>query len=100
MNEKKITLATVKSFIRKNSDKLFIKVRGKFDAMTDGMEFYQNAGFSQAEKTDSQIDHTMGVNGAWMVSGSRNYVDAYNEDGFTGYRISNCCALFILAVKS
>ena len=100
MSDKKITLATVKSFIRKNSDKLFIKVRGKFDSMTDGMEFYENAGFQQAEKTNEQIDYTMGINGAWIVSSSKNFINAYNEDGFTGYRISNCCAAFILAVKS
>jgi len=96
--EKKITLATLKSFIRKNSDDLYINVRSSFDGMTDGLEYYKN-GFSKAEKTNEFESNTLGISGAWLVGGSRNHFSAYNENGFEGIRVSNCCGSFILAVR-
>ena len=41
----KITKATVKSFIKKNIDDMYINVRSSFDGMTDGLESNKLAGF-------------------------------------------------------
>jgi hypothetical protein len=95
----KITLATIKSFIRKNEGSLFINVKSYFDGMIDGCTSC-NDGFGPARKTDDNLRNTAGISGAWFVNGSRDYFKPYNENGYTGYEISNCCGHFILAIKS
>ena len=42
--------------------------------------------------------HTLGVVGAWFVGRSRDYFSPFNEDGWTGIRVSNSCGSFVLAV--
>jgi len=101
--EKKITLATIKSFIKKNRADLFINVESDFDSMTDCVES-RNGGFVKAEqdKTDSinsdYNERTQGIKGAWFVGGSRDYFNLYDENGFIGYRCYNCCGSFVLAI--
>ena len=96
---KKITLATVKSFIRKNSNNLFINVKSSFDGMTDGCEPCNN-GFMVAVPAQDHIENNLGINGAWVVGSSRDYFTPYFKDGFSGIEVYNCCGKFILAVKS
>jgi hypothetical protein len=96
--QKKITLATVKSFIRK-TENLYINERSKFDGMYDCVMPIENDGFSKAEKTDRHLDNTHGVHGAWFVGQSRDYFTPYNDGKFQGYEIYNCCGKFILATK-
>ena len=95
----KTTKATIKSFARKNNGNLFINIKSSFDGMVDGCTSY-NDGFVRAESTDDNIKNTMGIDGAWFVNNSRDYFSPYNENGYTGYEILNCCGKFILAVKS
>ena len=95
----KITKATIKSFIRKNPDNLFINVKSSFDGMIDGCAYY-NDGFKKAEKDTDNIRNTLGVSGAWFVNNSRDYFNPYNKDGFIGYGVTNCCGSFILAIKN
>jgi len=100
---KKITLATVKSFIKKNQDQLFIKLISKFDGMTDGISFTKDAGFIPAEKDTTESknsdynDRTHGIKGAWFVGSSRDYFTAFEDDNLIGYKVSNSCGSFILA---
>jgi len=94
----KITLTTVKSFIKKNNGALWINVKSKFSGMTDGCES-QHGGFQTAEMTDEYRQHRHGVAGAWFVGSSRDYFTAYDADGFTGIEVYNCCGKFILAIK-
>ena len=102
---KKPTLATVKSFINKNRENLFINVKSSFDGMTDGVE-QLHGGFMPAKKdktvsiNSDYYNTTQGIEGVWFVGGSRDYIYPYNESGFTGYRVSNSCGVFILAIKS
>jgi len=96
---KKITLATIKSFIKKNSETLFVKIESAFDGMVDGVEFDKNAQFKLATKTDSHVSCTLGVEGVWVVGGSRNYFKVYEDDKFLGYEIYNCCGSSLIAVK-
>ena len=95
----KITKATIKSFIRKNEDKLYIQVKSKFDGMTDMVDTVKD-NFSLVEKIDRNILNTMGMNGAWFVNDSRDYFGIYEDEDFKGYTISNCCGSFILAIKN
>jgi hypothetical protein len=95
---KKITIATVKSFVRKNIDGLFINVKSKFDGMTDCVES-RHDGFGKAAKTEDHKDHTLGVSGAWFVGGSRDYFTAFENEDYTGIQVSNSCGRFVLAIK-
>jgi len=97
----KITLATIKSFVRKNQDNLYINVKSDFDGMTDMCE-PRDGGFTRVEKEEDTFysERTLGIRGAWFVGSSRDYFKEYNENGFQGYEIYNCCGKFILAVKS
>lgn len=93
----KITKATLKSFVKKNREQLFVNVKSKFDGMTDGCES-QNGGFQTAQPTNHEA-HTLGVKGIWLVGSSGNYFKPYSEDGFEGICVSNCCGHFIVAIR-
>lgn len=101
---KKITLSTVKSFIRKNREHLYINVKSSFDGMTDGVEQLHN-GFVKTEqdKTESlnssYYKSTQGINGAWFVGSSRDYFTAFENENFKGYEVSNACGCFILSIQ-
>jgi len=97
---KKITLATIKSFIKKNEGKLFINVKSRFDGMTDGVES-QHGGFVAAVQTEDHKSYCLGIKGAWFVGQSRDYFTAYDNlaGDMTGFEVSNSCGRFILAVK-
>ena len=97
----KTTKATIKSFIKKNADNLYINVKSSFDGMTDCCES-QNNGFQKAQPDSDGFynQHTLGITGAWFVGQSRDYFYPYNQNGFKGYEVSNCCGHFILAVKA
>lgn len=95
----KTTKSTIKSFIAHNEGKLWINVKSSFDGMIDACSHY-NDGFQKAQKDTGNALHTLGVNGAWFVNGSRDYFQAYEENGYSGYSVSNCCGHFILAIKS
>lgn len=98
-NFSKITLATVKSFIRKN-EALFILCKSSFDGMTDGVETIRGARFEPAVKTTRFVENTLGIEGAWVVGGSRNYFRPFISDEFVGIEVFNCCGSFVLAVKA
>ena len=99
--KKKPTMATVKSFIRKNIDNnLLIKTQSKFDGMTDCCELCADRSFKLAVKTDQFTEHTKGIVGAWFVGRSRDHISRYEESGFVGFEIYNCCGHFTLAIKS
>ena len=93
----KPTLATLKSFIRKNRKNLFVEVQSTFDGMTDCVEHDYNSNFVRA--TDSNgYKNNLGINDVWVVGGDR--ISAYNKNGFIGYHIYNCCGSFNLAVPA
>jgi hypothetical protein len=94
---KKITLATVKSFIRKNRSSLFINVKSSFDGMVDGCTS-RNEGFIKAADDTNHPEHSFGVKGAWFVGQSRDYFKAYESETATGFEVSNSCGHFILAI--
>ena len=85
---KRITLATVKSFVKKNADQLYIDVRRKFDGMIDGERTIDD-GFSKVTKSEFCNDHTLGIPGAWLVGSSRDYFNAYEDDQYTGIKVYN-----------
>lgn len=95
---KKITLSTVKSFIKKNSDNIYINIRSEFNGMIDGLSFYNN-GFVKAKKESQDKSYTLGISGAYFVGNSRDYFSKFEDDNFEGIQVINSCGKFILAVK-
>jgi hypothetical protein len=96
-DKNKITLATVKSFIRKNPN-MYIKVGSKFDGMTDCVQAVEDS-FNPIEPTDTLHDRTLGIAGAWFVGSSRDSISSYRDNHFDGVRVYNCCGEFYLVVK-
>lgn len=94
---KKITKATIKSFINKNIDNLFIKIEDSFDGMVDCVMPVEDE-FHPIDKTEAN-DHNMGIKGCWFVNESRDWFNTYEDNKYTGYSISNCCGSFKLVVN-
>ncbi len=65
----KITKATLKSFVRKNADRLFIMNLSDFDGMTDCVQQNDAARFRPVKPSDiaNPESHTLGISGAWLV---------------------------------
>lgn len=94
---KKITAATFKSFVKKNSENLLINVKSEFDGMVDGC--VSNArGFRSAKKTDLHNSSNLGFEGIWLVGSARNWFEKFENETMTGIEVSNCCGNFIVAV--
>jgi hypothetical protein len=94
---KKITMATIKRFIKNNKENMYIKVRSEFDGREDSV-IDSKSEFSPVKESTNMKDR-QGIDGAWFVGGSKNYFTSYNGNGLTGYRVDNCCGSFVLAVK-
>ena len=96
----KPTLASLKSFIRKNRNDLLLKVTSSYSCMIDGCEYYKEATFTPVQNTDRDAKYTLGISGVWWVAnGSRNYITPFDNGEYLGYEVSNCCGNFTLAVK-
>jgi len=94
----KITLATFKSFIKKNQDKLLIKVSSNFDGMVDGIVCSNDKSFTNIKKSDfGDARYDLGICGVWLVGSGRDYFSKLELDGLEGIEVSNCCGSFTLA---
>ena len=89
---KKITRATFKSFVKKNSDKLLAKVISDFNGMTDCEEYFQDAEYAPAKKSDiDAVEHNLGFSAIWLVGYNRDRFKLIDNDKYFGYSVSNCC---------
>jgi hypothetical protein len=95
----KTTIATLKSFIKKNQGKLYIKKKSSFDGMTDCVEAIEGSRFVPISATERQPSSTLGIQGVWIVGSSGNLVDRYEDDQFVGLDVYNCCGTFIVAIE-
>lgn len=96
----KITKATFKSFVKKNRDNLMILSKSNFDGMSDCVMSTGQTAFVKAVNTDNPHENNLGINGIWLVGGSRDYFSAYDKDGYKGIDVYNCCGHFVVAVKA
>ena len=97
-NNKKITKATFKSFIKKNEGKLHIDVESSFDGTIDGLR-HNDEGFSPVVATYQSIEHTYGIAGAWLVGRGNDYFREFDTAGYAGIHIHNACGSFTVAIK-
>lgn len=99
VRKKRITLATIKSFINKRRDRLYVSTRSSFDGMTDCVETCAYQGFEAARESSNPHSNNMGIEGVWFVFGSRDYFEVYEDNAFIGFTVWNCCGKFIVAVR-
>ena len=95
----RITLATIKSFIKKNEGKLYIEQQSRFDGMVDCIMPTNSNGLVPAQKDERGFENTMGICGAWFVLCGGDWYREYYSGNFSGYEVSNCCGSFIIATK-
>jgi hypothetical protein len=98
----KVTLSTIKSFIRKNRANLLISNLSEFDGMTDCVQQTGTKGFRPATEPSADRNHAncLGISGAWFVFNSRDYFSEFERDGVKGYHVYNCCGSFDIGVRS
>jgi hypothetical protein len=87
---KKVTMATLKSFIKK-SDKLFAENLSSFDGMTDCVELTKNSKLIEVSK-----ENAIGHSGVWCVGQSRDYMKYVETTTMIGIEVYNCCGCGIL----
>lgn len=95
--DKKITRTTFKSFIT-NTENLYINVTSKFNGMSDMVEVKDDF-FALSQPTERNLQHTLGIDGVWLVGNSRDCFNYYNDDIFIGIEVLNAVGSFIIAVK-
>jgi len=95
---KKITLATLKAFARRNSDSLYHMTTRKFNGQTDCEDDIE-MDFMETEITDNKRYYETGIQGIYTVGSSRDYFRIYEDNNYFGISVSNCCGKTILAVK-
>ncbi len=97
----KATIATVKSFVRKNRSSLLVKVSADFDPMTDCVQYGIEKDFRPAVATSLNCDgNTLGIRGLWLVGRSRDSIQAFEKDGIRGFHIYNCCGSYSVGVAA
>lgn len=94
----KITLATLKSFAKRNSNKLFVKEVSSFDGMTDCVESLK-CDWRETSINNKTKYYSTGIDGVYTVGGSRDYFHIHEDTVYYGIEVSNCCGRSILAIK-
>lgn len=89
----KTTMSTLKSFIRKNTDKLVVKIDSSFDGMTDCVQSVKDSW----RKVTSE--NAIGQKGVYCVGSSRDYIQPFETSTHIGFKVSNCCGCGFLAIE-
>lgn len=99
---KRITLATVKSFMKKamETSGLFIHPKSSFNGMTDGIEQVEAKITKVTElnfdkKNDFGTGHLM-----WFVLGGRDYFQFVRRGPYYGIEVHNCCGSFLVLTEN
>ena len=96
---KKVTLATLKSFIRNNFDNLLIEVVSQFDGMQDCVISNNAKDFEPIIVTNHCPSYTLGIKGLWLVGQSNDYIKMYENDNYKWFNVYNCCGECNIAIK-
>jgi hypothetical protein len=95
----KITLATFKSFIRKNKN-IHIMTHRQFDGMVDGCVDNLTKTFNPIVLNERHAQHTLNIAGLWLVLGGGDRFYPYLDDSFKGITVTNCCGSYTIAIPN
>ena len=96
---KKITLASLKSFAKRNEDKLFFKEKSGFSSMSDMVEQNSNPEWHKSKVSLDKVYYRTGIDGIYTVGSSRDYFEIYQDDDYYGIEVYNSCGSSILAIR-
>lgn len=107
---KKITVATVKAFIRKHRNSgLMIETQSRFDGMQDMVDKCEGGFYPVRQATYRDYEtmrevpvsethkNSLGLMGVWFVGG-RDYCTRYETETMQGYKVDNCCGSWVVAI--
>ena len=94
----KFTKSSFKKFIKDNRSKLLVWQKSSFDGMVDGVVSTGNTGYTPAANADYVHENNFGIQGVWLVGGSRDYFTPFEDDAVRGVEVYNCCGKFRVAV--
>ncbi len=95
----KITLTTIKKFIKDNKEGLYIMPKSSFDGMVDCiMPIDSDWKKIDPQKLNFEDKYTYGINGTWFTP-TGNLYSPYVDDVMVGYEVYNCCGSFLLAFR-
>lgn len=94
----KITRTTVKAFIRRHRDHLYIRVDSRIDSYDDCKRAISGASFKVATVSNLADETTLGVEGAWFL-GRGDLFESFKRDGYEGFEVFNSLCSFVLAVR-
>ena len=96
---KKFTLASAKSFIKKNRADLLIKVKSRFDGMYDCVMAFDSTRFEPVTPAYHSHENNLGINGVWFTHSGNSFYPLYNDnEEIVGFECYNCCGSFIVKV--
>ena len=98
LSTKKITLASLKSFARRNKNNLFYQPISSFSGMTDGIEFCDRK-WRPTELTNDTGYYQTGIQGIYTVGSSRDYFSLFEDISYIGIKVNNFFGSAILAIK-
>jgi hypothetical protein len=96
---KKITLATLKSFAKRNAEHLYAKENSSFSGMSDMVENLTDPKWNKSAVTSDTGYYRTGIQGIYTVGSSRDSFGIYDDGEYFGITIYNCCGDSILAVN-
>lgn len=93
---KRLTLATLKAFLNKNEANIFVRVLSSFDGMQDMVDTVKDE-FKNVPKSETPKDYNLGFSGLYLVGGSRDSIEIYEDGIYTGFKIYNSCGSCLVA---
>lgn len=96
---KKITLATLKSFAKRNEGEIYAKEVSCFNGMVDMVENHENPKWLPSGLSEEKGYYRTGIQGIYTVGSSRDYFTLYDDGHYFGIEVYNSCGTSILAVK-
>ncbi len=95
---KRITKATIKAFIKKNANQLYLQKKSSYDGMCDGWSDRAAHPFQRVSVGSGTHDKQLGIDGVWFTT-TGNLFQEYNDGVYVGYNVYNCCGEFNIAIK-
>jgi len=99
LETKKITAATFKAFVKRNSENLFIRNLSDFDGNSDCIESVEDRSWRKTFITNSSFYEKSGVESVYMVGHGRDYFRLFEDKEFIGIHVFNSCGSCDLTIK-
>ncbi len=91
---------TLKSFIKNNMEHgVYVANLSDYEEDIDSVIPNDDPEVLKVYDYNEQDQNSFGIDGIWLVSGSRNSFTRYENEKYLGIKVYNCCGNFIVFVK-